>query len=112
MRAVLLSIVGLFTAILLTAGANLAQEKQEKVTLTGTIACARCELQIEKKCASVIVVKDAKTKKDLVYYFDKASNAKYHGDICTETRKGSVEGTVSDDGKKKTITVEKLTYEK
>jgi hypothetical protein len=111
MRTVLPFTVVLCAGLWLTSGPNLAQDKQEKVVLKGMIACARCELQIEKKCASVIVVKDAKSKQDVIYFFDKVSNAKYHGDVCTETRKGTVEGTISDDGKRKIVTVQKLTYE-
>jgi len=100
--------VMLCVILAIASGTNFAQEKKE-VTLKGTITCAKCDLKLQKTCATVIVVKG--DKKDTVFYFDKESNKKYHGDTCTESKKGTVVGTVSTEDKKKVISVSKLTYE-
>ena len=85
------------------------QEKKEgkTVTLKGTITCPKCDLGTEKACWTVIVVGE---KKD-VYYFDAGANKKYHGEICTEGKQGTVEGVVTTEGKKKNIKVSKVTFE-
>jgi len=104
-----IAVLVVFSAVLvIAAGTNFAQEKKD-VVLKGTITCAKCDLKLEKSCATVIVVKG--DKKDTIYYFDKESNKKYHGDTCTEAKKGMVEGTVTKDGKKMIVSVKKLTYE-
>ena len=85
------------------------EKKSKEVTLKGTITCGKCDLGKDKACATVIVVKN--DTKETVYYFDKDSHKKYHGDTCTEAKKGSVVGVVSTAGDRKIITVKKLTYE-
>jgi len=101
--AVLLVGLGLVVAFM---GSAIAQDKE--VTLKGTITCAKCDLKVEKKCATVIQVK--KGDKATLYYFDKGSNTKYHGDICQEAKPGSVTGTVTEKDGKKTIAVTSLKY--
>jgi hypothetical protein len=81
-------------------------EKAEKVTLKGTITCAKCDLKLEEKCATVIKAKDK------VYYFDAASNKKYHKMICTNPTKGEVTGTVAKKDGKMWITVTDLKFDK
>ncbi len=99
-------------ALLLVAGTNSAQDKKAKeVVLKGKVACAKCELSIATECETVIVVKDAKSKKDIIYYFDKDSHGKFHDDICAASKAGSVTGTVKNEGKKKIVSVKKVTYE-
>jgi hypothetical protein len=80
------------------------------VTLKGTITCAKCDLKVETKCATVIKVSEG--GKDVVYYFDAKGNKDNHKSICTEAKKGSVTGTVSEKDGKKTITVSKVDFEK
>ena len=84
--------------------------KGKEVTLKGKICCAKCELEVSKKCASVIVVKE--NAKDVVYYFDAKSNEKYHGDTCSDAKPGEVTGVVSEMDGKKVITISKLMYAK
>ncbi len=102
-------------ALLLATSSNFAQDKKKaeakEVTLKGKICCNKCELMKSTACETVIVVKDEKSKKETVYLFDKASHTKFHDDICTGAKNGSVVGTVKDDGKKKLISVTKVTYE-
>ena len=107
MRLAAVLLLGLGLAVTLLEGAY-AQEKQEK-TLKGSITCAKCDLKLEKKCATVISVK--KGDKTTVYYFDPESGKKYHKDICTDAKPGSVTGTVSKQGDKNIITVNKLNYD-
>jgi len=95
-------------ALLLVSDASLAQDKKKEVTLEGKITCAKCDLGVAKACETVIVAK--KGDKDVTYYFDAASHKKYHGDICTEAKAGSVTGTVAKDGKKMVVTVKELKY--
>jgi hypothetical protein len=84
-----------------------AGEKKE-VTIKGSITCAKCDLGQEKACTTVIVEK--KGDKKIVYYFDKATHKKYHSDICTAAKDGTVTGVVSKMGDKNLITVKKLEY--
>ena len=51
-------------------------------------------------------------KKDVVYFFDKAGDVKYHADICDGGKKGTVTGVVTEKDNKKTIMVKTLKYEK
>jgi len=85
------------------------KEKDKEVKLKGTVTCGKCDLKVEKKCATVLVVK--KKDKETVYYFDAAAHKKYHGDICTTPKEGSVTGVVSKQGKKNIITVKELKYD-
>ena len=95
--------VALLFAFTVTARAE--DKEAKKVTLKGTITCAKCDLKLESKCATVI------KSGEKVYYFDTASNKKYHKQICTEAKKGSVTGTVAKKGDKMIITVSELKFE-
>jgi hypothetical protein len=76
-------------------------EKDEKVvTLKGTMCCGKCCLKECEKCTNAIVVKDG--DKEVTYFLDdKGGKEPYHKGICTEKKKGTVKGVVSEkDGKK------------
>ena len=82
----------------------LADEK--KVTLKGTIGCSKCEFGLTDDCGTAIKVKEG--DKDVVYLvLDEGKKEKYHGDICTATKPGSVTGVVGMKDKQKTIKPEK-----
>jgi hypothetical protein len=106
MRSILTGLAVLALSVVLFSGAE-GQEKKEgkEVTVKGTITCGKCDLGVTKACATVIVAKE--NGKDVTIYFDAASHKKYHGDTCTEAKKGSVTGVVSEADGKKTITVSK-----
>lgn len=106
---ILFAVLALTAAALLSGGV-VAGDKAKEVKLTGKICCAKCELGEGTACATVIVV--TKDKKDTVYHFDAASHKKYHGDICTACKAGSVTGTVATADKKNTVTVKSLEYAK
>ena len=78
-------------AVIATAQAR--PDKDEK-TLKGTVTCAKCDLGVESKCATVIKVK-GDDGKDVVYYFDQKGDKANHGKICKSPKEGSVTGTVS-----------------
>ena len=102
----MLAAVALLFAFTVSATAE-DKDKAEpkKVTLKGTICCAKCELKLQDKCGTVIKV-DKK-----VYYFDADSNKKYHKKICTEPMKGTVTGTVAKKDDKMIITVTALKFD-
>jgi hypothetical protein len=96
--------------LILCLGGAEGGEKGEKkeTTLKGKITCAKCDLGKETSCMTVIVVK--KDKKDVVYYFDKGGHKKYHEDVCTEAKQGTVTGVTSKKGDKNIVTVSKVEY--
>lgn len=117
MRAIPSLVFALAVALLPSLTARAADDKKadastKEVTLKGSITCAKCELKMDgvTKCATVIKVKEG--DKEVVYFFDEASHKANHGKVCTESKAGSVTGTVSEekDGKK-TITVTKIEFE-
>jgi hypothetical protein len=100
--------VMLALVLAVAVAANL-QAADKETTLKGKITCAKCELKKADKCTTVIVVKEK--DKDVVYTFDADGHKKYHDDICTAGKKGSVTGAVEEKDGKKTIKVSKLQYE-
>ena len=108
MRVVLASILMLAVAVVFLGGVQ-GGEKDKAVTLKGTITCAKCDLKVEKKCATVIKVSE--DGKDVVYYLDDESAKKNHKKICTEAKKGSVTGKVSEKDGKKIVTATKVEFE-
>ncbi len=108
MRSLFGSTVLLAAMAILLTGVQ-AGDKAKKVVLKGEITCAKCGLMKETTCMTVIVAKD-KNNKEVVYYFDPASDKKYHKEICAEAKEGTVEGTVKTEGKKKIISATKVTF--
>jgi hypothetical protein len=82
----------------------------EEVTLKGKVTCAKCDLKLADKCATVVVVKE--NDKDVVYYFDADAHKKDHAEICKAAKEGSVTGEKSMDGDKHMIKVSKVAYDK
>jgi len=96
----LLGLALVFTLVLVAR----ADDKGKEKTVKGTITCGKCDLKLVKACHTVI--KSGET----VYWFDKASNKKYHKKICTTPMEGSVTGTVSEKDGKKYIMVDKVDF--
>ena len=114
MRGLFVAFAFACAGLLLATDANLAQDKKtekKEVVLKGLVACNKCELGKSTQCETVLVVKDEKKKKDIVYFFNKDSHAKYHDDICSAAKNGTVTGFVKDVDKKKVISVKKVTYD-
>lgn len=87
------------------------KEEAKEISLAGKITCGKCDLKKVEKCAVVIVTK-GKDGKETIYWFDKDAHAKYHDDVCTAAKEGSLKGTVKKDGEKMIITVKSLEYSK
>jgi hypothetical protein len=98
-----LFVVGLLLALV---GAPAAAKEDKEETLTGTITCGKCDLKLVEKCATVIKVGDK------VYWFDEASSKKFHKEVCTEAKEGTVTGTVKKDGDKMIVTATKVEFKK
>ena len=114
MRTLIAGFALVCAGLLFTCNTNQAQEEkkaEKEIVLTGKVTCNKCELKKSTKCETVIVVKDEKSKKDVVYFFDKDSHGKFHDDICSAGKTGTVSGTVKDVEKKKVISVKKVTYD-
>ena len=105
-RNALPMVLGLVALFFLSVGLQGREDKE--VTLKGTITCAKCDLKLADKCATVIKVE--KDGKDVVYYFDTASHKKNHGKICQTPMPGTVKGTVSEKDGKKIIKVSQVTF--
>jgi len=96
-----LFVVGLLLALV---GSPAAAKDEKEETLKGTITCGKCDLKLVDKCATVIKVGDK------VYWFDDASSKKFHKQVCTEAKEGTVTGTVKKDGDKMIITATKVDF--
>jgi hypothetical protein len=108
MRAALSMLAGLAVVLVLVVGAQ-AEDKKGEQTLKGTITCAKCDLKVADKCATVIKV--TKDGKDTVYYLDDKSAKDNHKKICNTPSKGTVTGTVSEKDGKKTVKVSKIEFD-
>jgi hypothetical protein len=84
--------------------------EDKTVTLDGKVCCAKCELGKDKTCATVVVTKEK--DKEVVYYFDKDSNKKFHKDYCQGSTEAKVTAKVTEKDGKKIITVEKIDVKK
>jgi RecG-like helicase len=108
MRLGFAMLLALGLGLTLLSGAYGVDDKE--VTIKGQVICAKCGLDKEKTCMTVVLEK--KDGKEILYYFDKDSNKKYHKDICQEAKDGSVTGVVSEKDGKKTIAATKVEYAK
>ena|SRR5262245_19916805 len=93
-------------ALVAFAGTSVnADEKDGKeVKLEGKITCAKCDLGTADSCHTVIKVGDK------VYYFDKEGTKKYHKEICTTPKDGTVVGKVTKEGDKLIVTPTKVEF--
>jgi hypothetical protein len=111
MRIACLAVALVVGAGLLVRGTT-AQNKDNEVTLKGTILCAKCALKEGTSCRTAVQVKEG--NKDVVYYFnDKGNQEVYHEEVCGGARhKGTVQGKVAEKDGKKWITPTKVSYDK
>lgn len=109
MRKAFAALCILSLSMVVMVGAPAGEKKDKEVTLKGTVCCPKCELAEAKVCGTVVVVKV--DKKEIKYYFDTASHKKYHAEICTEAKQGTVVGTVTEKDKKKIIAVKSVKFE-
>jgi hypothetical protein len=104
------SLISVVSALTLVAflGALVQAEEGKETKLEGKITCNKCDLKKADKCETVIVVK--KGDKETVYHFDADSGKKYHKEICTEPKEGTVTGTVTTKDGKSTVKVSKVEF--
>lgn len=112
MKAALLKLLSVTLVLGLVLVATAEDKKDEEKTLKGTLTCAKCELKEADKCHTVIKVKEKDKDKDVVYWLDEASSKKNHREICTEAKKGSVKGVVSEKDGKKWVKASEVKFEK
>lgn len=95
----LLSVAVVFATVLVVQAEDKDEKKKDDkkpVTLKGELGCAKCVFKVKgcKVCTNAIKVKEG--DKEVVYVIDDGGRkAKYHGKICTEGKKGSVTGVVT-----------------
>lgn len=92
----LLGVALVFSAVAIAVAEDKPGKKPagKVVTLKGEMCCAKCALGQTKVCTNAIKVKEG--DKDVVYYLDdNKGKEKYHKEICTENKPGSVKGVVS-----------------
>ncbi|MBX7106441.1 MAG: hypothetical protein K1X57_20355 [Gemmataceae bacterium] len=108
-RVMIALFVGL-AGLALTSGVAAEDKKSDKKAdekvLKGSVCCAKCELGVADKCATVIKVKE--NGKDVVYYFDAEANKKHHSDYCKGSAECTVKGKISEKDGKKIVTVSSL----
>ena len=110
MRTALSMLLGVAILFALTLSVR-AEKEAKEVEVTGTITCAKCDLKLEKKCQTAIKGKAKGSDKEEVYYFDTDSSKKNHKAICTEAKKGSVTGTISEKDGKMIVTVKDVKFD-
>lgn len=100
----MIALIGLMAAMLATSA--FAADKKE-VTLTGEGKCAKCALHETDKCQNALQVQeDGKT---VTYYLAQNKISKdFHENLCKESQKITVTGTVKEKDGKKTLTASKI----
>jgi hypothetical protein len=106
---VLLARPDVVAALLPDASPSTATVEKQTV-FTGTITCAKCDLKQSVKCATVLQIREG--GRPTVYYFDPASNKKYHRFICVQSVRGTVTGELIEKGNQLTIQVKQVEFRK
>jgi hypothetical protein len=101
-RTLLLGLAMVFTLVAVGYAAD------DEKTLKGTITCAKCGLKKADKCNTVIQVKEG--DKEVIYWFAEAKG-KEHKDICQDSKKGTVVGTVKKEGDKMVIKTKSVKFD-
>jgi hypothetical protein len=85
-------ILSLFAGFVVLVGATRAAE--ETRTITGDAMCAKCELNLQKNCQTVIQVKE--DGRVVTYYLAANDAARaFHPNICKGPARATVTGTVA-----------------
>ena len=92
-------------ALSLTLSTAFAADKE--VTLTGEAKCGKCALKETKECQNVLQVE--KDGKKITYYLEQNDvSKKFHSEVCTQTKKAKVTGTVKEVDGKQQLTPKKI----
>jgi hypothetical protein len=99
----------LLVGALLLAGVTRAAD--ETRTITGEAMCAKCELNLQDKCQTVIQAKEG--DKVISYYLADNGVAKaFHSKVCHSPAQVIATGTVATVGGKQTLTVSTIEIKK
>jgi uncharacterized protein YdeI (BOF family) len=78
----------------------------EDIKLTGEGKCLKCALKKSDKCQNVVEVKDG--DKTTLYKLVGETSTKFHGELCSETKKITVSGKLEKKGDTLEVTVAKI----
>jgi len=92
-------------ALLATLSTAVAADKE--VTITGEGKCGKCALKETKECQNVVQV-EQDGKKMTYYLVQNDVSKKFHPELCTETKKVKVIGTVKEVDGKQQLTASKI----
>ena len=83
----------------------------EKITITGEGKCAKCALHETDECQNVVQTQE--NGKTVTYYLAQNKLSKnFHENLCKETQKITVTGTVKEEKGKKVLTPTKIALAK
>ena len=101
--------VGVTLVLLLTVLAMASAASAAEVTLKGTVVCAKCTLKKAdaQECQNVLLV-PGPDGKDVEYYIAPSKAAEALGEVCTERKKATLTGTVSEKDGRKWITASRV----
>ncbi|HTI71798.1 MAG TPA: DUF6370 family protein [Candidatus Limnocylindria bacterium] len=89
--------------------ATSAYAADKETTLTGEGKCAKCALHKADKCQNVVEVKEKGSDKTTIYYLTGEVSQKFHKDnLCSDSKKVTVTGKISEKDGKKEIEVSKI----
>lgn len=105
-----LTVALMFATFLVLSSAALAGDAPEAVTLTGSVACAKCTLHVAdaKECQSVLVVDKGEGAEPTYYYLVANQVAKDFGHVCMGKKGAVVTGTVEEKEGKLWLTASKM----
>jgi hypothetical protein len=108
MKTIITSLMSLaLAAFTLSPNVSAAEKEMAKaVTLEGTATCAKCDLETEKECTSVLQVKEG--DKTVTYYLAGIIDKEWHKKICKTAKAAKMTGTVTEEDGKKTLVVSKV----
>lgn len=79
---------------------------------SGTAMCAKCALKQTDTCQMAIKIKDTNGKQETLLVENNKIAQDFHNKICKEDKDVNAEGTVSEQGGKKVVTLKKITLAK
>jgi Family of unknown function (DUF6370) len=96
--------IPMLAVAVLFSGLTLLVRAAEDKTVKGEAQCAKCKLQEEKKCRTVVVADGKK-----FYLAKNAEEKKFHGKICSgDVIKVTVTGSVKEEDGKQVLTASKI----
>lgn len=82
--------------------------RAEDTKLAGNAMCAKCELGQTSECQMAIKVKNADGKEETLLVENNQVAKDFHNNICKKTKAVNGEGTITEQGGKKVLTLTKI----